>query len=92
MSQTLTMEQVTKYTQGILVDRCNLITKIKAKCWAYHSQSRIKNGNEPFSFDIYSRVIDAQSILSYIEYDNIEVDDLGGKAEVISAVKKWYSY
>lgn len=50
----MSIESVRKYAFQILSSRVNDMTKIEVKCWLYHSESRIKNGNEPFTFDNYS--------------------------------------
>lgn len=70
--------------------RLNNISKIEAKCWLYHSKSRLKNGNQPFTFQNYSRNLGHHVPLEYIKYGLIDVSDLGGQEMATNIVKKWY--
>ena len=84
------IENVRKYAMEILSSRVNDMTKIEVKCWLYHSESRIKNGNEPFTFDNYSHCLGVAVLLDHIKFDLIDVTDLGGKDKAIEIVKRWY--
>lgn len=89
----LTIESVREtyqemYNQG----RINDMTKIKLKCWLYHSESRNKNGNPPFQFDHYVHALDKQFYLEFIEFGLIDCEDLGGKEKAKEIVTNYYSY
>lgn len=71
--------------------RMNDYSKIEVKCWLYHSESRVKNGNQPFKFENYSRRLDKHVPLNYIKYDLIDVSDIGGKEKAIEVVNRWFS-
>lgn len=89
----LTIEDVRKRAEGMLSNRrrINDMTVIKVKCWLYHSESRHKNGNEPFSFDNYVHHLGKETYLSHIEFDMIDCSDIGGKKRAIEIVNRWYS-
>lgn len=92
-SGKLTIEDVRKDVEKLLAasNRVNDMTKIRAKCWLYHSESRTKNGNQPFTFNTYTHHLNKQIYLCYIEHDLIDCTDLGGKEKAIKIVEKWYS-
>lgn len=58
------------------------------KCWQYHSESRHRNGNPPFSFRNYENHMYEQLVLEQVKYDMIDCTDLGGKEAVINRLNK----
>lgn len=68
----------------------NDMTKIKLKCWLYHSESRNKNGNPPFLFSNYVHALGKQTYLEYIQFGLINCDDLGGKEKAKEVVENWF--
>ena len=62
---------------------CHILTKIQLKAWLHHSESRTKNGNEPFTFENYSRHLRDADCLEQVKLNMIDCDDIGGKEEVI---------
>ena len=90
MTMTMTIERVYETVNQMLSRRTNEMTKIQCKCWVYHSESRAKNGNEPFEFSNYIRGLDKHFYLDYIKYNFINCDDLGGKEKVVAVVERWF--
>lgn len=70
--------------------RINDMTKIKLKCWLYHSESRNKNGNPPFLFDNYVHALGKETYLDYIKFGLIDCEDLGGKEKAREVVENWF--
>lgn len=87
----MNIESVKKSADAMLSSRMNDMSKIEVKCWVYHSESRVRNGNEPFTFENYSHCLGATVPIDYIKYDLINVEDLGGKENAIEIVKRWYN-
>lgn len=87
----MSIEKVRQQAEEMLSHRMNDYSKIKVKCWAYHSESRIRNGNEPFTFENYSHCLGKDVPLDYIKWDLIDVSDIGGKEKAIEVVNRWYS-
>lgn len=86
----MTFEEVEETAKQMLYQRTNDMTKIKIKCWSYHSKSRIKNGNEPYSFVEFSHNLGKQTYLDYIEYNLIDCSDIGGKESAIQVIEIWF--
>jgi hypothetical protein len=84
------IKDVYKTVDTLLSRKTNDMTKIKIKCWVYHSKSRLKNGNEPFEFNDYIHGLGKDFYLEYIDFGFIDCDDLGGKDKAIEVVKKWF--
>jgi hypothetical protein len=59
------------------------LTKIMLKAWMNHSESRTKNNNPPFTFNNYVNHMSEVDYLEQVKLNIINVDDLGGKEEVI---------
>lgn len=87
----MSINEVHEIAQRMLSRRVNEMTKIEVKCWVYHSESRIKNNNEPFRFDDYSHCLGKQTYLDYIKYNLIDCSDIGGKENAINTVEKWFA-
>lgn len=85
-----TANEVDQVADEMLLSRTNTMTKLKIKCWQWHSKSRLKNGNEPFTFNEYSHVLGKQTYLDYIEIGLIDCNDIGGKDKAIEAVNHWF--
>ena len=87
----MNIEKVRKEAEEMLLERLHDYSKIEVKCWVYHSESRIRNGNEPFTFENYSYCLGKDVPLDYIKWDLIDVSDIGGKEKAIEVVIRWYS-
>lgn len=87
---TLTMVEVSQEVQEIQESNCHPMTKITAKCWEYHSQSRLNNGNPPFTFSNYENALDKSSYLSHIEFGLIDYSTIGSKEEVVRIIENWF--
>lgn len=59
---------------------------LAARCWEYHSESRNKNGNKPFTFQNYLMHIRNIEIMEHVKYDLIKYDDVGNKECVIDSL------
>lgn len=86
----MTINEVDETVAKMLQSKTNTMMKIKIKCWEYHSKSRIKNGNEPYTFNEYNHAQGKQLYLDYIDYNFIDCDDIGGKDKAIEAVNHWF--
>lgn len=86
----MTIEEVNEVANNMLTRRTNDMTKIQCKCWVYHSKSRIKNGNEPFTFSNYIHGLGKDFYLEYINFGFIDCHDIGGKEKAIEIVEKWF--
>ena len=86
----MTNADIDKIVEKMLSTKTNTMVKIKIKCWQWHSKSRIKNGNEPFTFENYNHSLGKQTYLDYIEMGFIDCDDLGGKDKAVEAVNHWF--
>lgn len=87
----MTIEEVRQQAEEMLSRRMNDYSKIEVKCWVYHSESRVRNGNPPFTFKNYSHCLGKDVPLDYIKWDLIDVSDIGGKEKAIEVVNRWYS-
>ena len=87
----MSIEEVYKQAKEMLSDKMCDMSKIEVKCWVYHSESRVRNGNPPFTFENYSHCLGSSVPLDYIKFDLIDVSDLGGKEAATEIVKRWYS-
>ena len=86
----LTVEDVYEAEKRLLSRRLNDMAKIQVKCWVYHSVSRIKNGNEPFTLDNFNYKLGMGTFLDYINSDLINCEDLGGKEKACKIVQDWF--
>lgn len=86
----MSMDEVNKIASAMLARRTNSMTKIQCKCWVYHSESRIKNNNEPFTFSNYIHRLGKDFYLEYIGFGFIDCDDIGGKEKAIEVVENWF--
>ena len=87
----MSIEEVRQQAEKMLSRRMNDYSKIEVKCWVYHSESRVRNGNEPFTFSNYSHCLGKDVPLDYIKWDLIDVSDIGGKEKAIEVVNRWYN-
>ena len=87
----MTIEEVHNHAEEMLSHRTHDYGKIEIKCWVYHSESRVKNGNPPFTFANYSRCLGKDVPLDYIKWGLIDVSDIGGKEKATEIVNRWYS-
>ena len=86
----MTLDKVHETVNNMLSRRTNDMTKIQCKCWVYHSESRVKNGNEPFEFSNYIHGLGKDFYLDYIKHDLIDCGELGGKDKAIAVVERWF--
>ncbi|PLS19001.1 hypothetical protein CVD28_00950 [Bacillus sp. M6-12] len=88
----ITIESVRESYQEMYNEgRINDMTKIKLKCWLYHSESRNKNGNPPFLFENYVHALGKETYLDYIKFGLINCDDIGGKEKANEIVMNWFA-
>lgn len=66
---------------------CHIMTKIMLKAWSFHSESRHKNGNQPFTFDNYTHHMRDKDYLEQVELNIIDCEDIGGKEETIKYLR-----
>lgn len=85
------ISDVQEEARSVLLSKTNDMTKIKIRCWLYHSESRAKNCNEPFTFKNYARSLGKKDYLDYIHYGLIDCQDIGGKEKAIQVVERWFS-
>lgn len=89
-NEDLTIEQVREQFQTMYSKRNNDMGKIRLKAWLYHSESRHKNGNPPFTFSNYTHADDKHMYLDHIRFDLIDCTDIGGKEKAAETVEKWF--
>jgi hypothetical protein len=87
----MSINEVREIAENMLSSKTNDMTKIKIKCWLYHSESRTKNNNEPFTFDNYSHALGKQTYLDYIKFNLIDCNEIGGNEKAIQVVENWFS-
>lgn len=85
------LEEVYKQAEELLNERHHPMTKIEIKCWVYHSESRVRNNNEPFTFNNYTHCLDMHTYMTYINSGLIDCSDIGGKEEAQKVVQQWFS-
>jgi hypothetical protein len=77
-----TIEEVNEFLKEYY-EKAHIWNKIQMKAWAYHSNSRDRNSNPPFTFDNYVNHMNERYYLEQIEFGMIECDDIGGKEAAI---------
>lgn len=87
----MTIDTVYQTVYYKLSRNINSMTKIQLKCWVYHSESRVKNGNDPFKFDDYIHRLGKDFYLDYIHFDFIDCEEFGGKDNAIEIVNRWFA-
>lgn len=87
----ITMEDLDKKASNLLARRTNDMHKIKVKCWLYHAKSRLKNGNEPFNFKVFTSRVGKDVYIDYIRFKFINCDEFGGKEKAIEIVERWFN-
>jgi hypothetical protein len=61
-----------------------LSVRVMLKCWINHSESRYSNGNKPYTYANYEKHMRLTDCIQQIKFNMIDVDDLGGKNNVIT--------
>lgn len=86
----MVLEEVYAHANKLLSRDKGIMMAIKTKCWVYHSESRIKNGNPPFSFSEFNHRAEKGLYLDYINLNLIDCLDIGGREVAITSVHNWY--
>lgn len=84
----MNIQEVYEHAEKMLARKTNTMTKIKLKCWIYHSESRVKNGNEPFPF---TNSLGKDFYIEYVNAGFIDCSDIGGRDKAIEAINIWFS-
>jgi len=63
--------------------------RVALKAWLYHSESRNRNNNPPFTFSNYENHMEAWLFIEQIELGMINCEGIGTKEEVIEFLRNW---
>lgn len=91
MSHQALLGVVHSKASQMLESKTSILTKLQVKCWVYHSESRVKNGHEPFSLFAFSHDLPKSFYVDYITLGLISCDDIGGKDHVLSYLEDWFN-
>lgn len=86
----MVLETVYEQANNLVSKDKSVMTAIKTKCWVHHSESRVKNGNEPFTYVNFNHRSDKGLYTDYINLNLIDCGDIGGKEVALMHVNNWF--
>jgi hypothetical protein len=69
----------------------SLYARVILKCWINHSESRNRNNNPPFTYENYQHHMRIVDCVEQIKLNMIDVEDLGGKEQVITMLTSGFA-
>lgn len=85
------VERVEETASSFLTNRTDILTKVKVKCWIYHSKAMVSEKKQPMDYSKFNRILSKQMCLDYIDLDLIDCEDIGGKKRAIRFVNDWFT-